>query len=308
MKRAIHGAVTAGLAVVTVLGAAAIARVQAAPARDSMVVTTEWVAQHLKDADLVLLHVGEKQDYDAAHLPGAQFLPREAFGIRDAESNLTLQLPPLPALVERLGALGVSDTTRVVLYFGTDWVTPTARAYVTFDYLGLGDRTSIMDGGLPAWRAEHRPVTADVVPPRAGRFTPRPRADIVADLSYVQSHLREPGTVVVDSRTPEFFAGEKPGSMPRAGRIPGARNIPFSSLVADDNKLKDAASLRAIFAEQGAVEGKSLITYCHIGQQASLGYFVAKYLGFPVRLYDGSFEEWSRHAELPVETGKESRD
>ena len=96
--------------------------------------------------------------------------------------------------------------------------------------------------------------------------------------------------------------------MPRAGRIPGARNVPFSSLVADDHKLKDTASLRAIFADQGAVEGKSLITYCHIGQQASLDYFVAKYLGFPVRLYDGSFEEWSRDAELPVETGKASRD
>ncbi len=174
MKRAIDGAVTAGLAVVIVLGGAVISRAHATPARDGMVVTTEWVAQHLKDADLVLLHVGEKQDYDAAHLPGAQFLPREAFGIRDAESNLTLQVPPVPALVERLGALGVSDTTRVVLYFGTDWVTPTARAYVTFDYLGLGDRTSIMDGGLPAWQAEHRPVTADVVPPRAGRFTPVP--------------------------------------------------------------------------------------------------------------------------------------
>lgn len=308
MKRAIHGAVTAGLAIVTVVGVAVTARAQAAPARDSMIVTTEWLAQHLKDADLLLLHVGEKKDYDAAHLPGAQFLPREAIGIRDAESNLTLQLPPVPALVERLGALGVSDTTRVVLYFGTDWVTPTARAYVTFDYLGLGDRTSIMDGGLPAWQAEHRPVTTDVVPPRAGRFTPRPRADVVADLAYVQSHLRAPGTVVVDSRAPEFFAGEKPGSMPRAGRIPAARNIPFSSLVTNDNKLKDMVSLRAIFAGQGAVEGKSVITYCHIGQQASLDYFVAKYLGFPVRLYDGSFEEWSRHAELPVETGKESRD
>lgn len=308
MKRAIHGAIAASLAVLSVLGTAVIAGAQAPAARGSMVVTTEWVAQHLKDRDLVLLHVGEKKDYDAAHLPGAQFLPRESFGIRDSDSNLTLQLPPVPALVERLGALGVSDTSRVVLYFGTDWVTPTARAYVTFDYLGLGDRTSIMDGGLPAWQAEHRPVTADVVPPRAGRFTPRPRSDVIVNLAQVRDHLRAPGTIIVDSRTPEFFSGEKPGSMPRAGRIPGARNIPFSSLVTDGNKLKDAASLRAIFGEQGAAGGKSLITYCHIGQQASLDYFVAKYLGFRVRLYDGSFEEWSRHAELPVETGKESRD
>lgn len=280
-----------------------IAGAQAPAIRESMVVTTQWVADHLKDADLVLLHVGDKKDYDAAHLPGARFLPREAFVAKDAESNLTLQLPPVATLVERLGALGVSDTSRVVLYFGTDWVSPTARAWLTLDYLGIGDRASIMDGGLPAWQAEHRPVTSEVVTPRAGKLTPRPRSEVVADLGYVRAHLDDAGTIVVDSRTPEFFSGDKPGMMPRAGRIPGAKNIPFSDLVAADNKLKDPAALRAIFREQGITAGKAVVTYCHIGQQASLDYFVARYLGFPTRLYDGSFEEWSRHTELPVATG-----
>jgi len=297
MKRAVHLALLA-----IALGAAAPAFVDA-QARASMVVTTDWVAQHLKDADLVLLHVGDKKDYDAAHLPGAQFLPREAFGVRDAEANLTLQMPAVGELVQRLAALGVSDSSRVVLYFGTDWVSPTARAWVTFDYLGLGDRTAIMDGGLPAWRAEQRPVTAEVAAPRAGRLTPRPRADVIADLAFVRSKLGAPDTVIVDSRTPEFFSGDKPGMMPRAGRIPGARSIPFSSLVTDDNKLRDVAALGALFGAQGVTAGKSVVTYCHIGQQASLDYFVAKYLGFAARLYDGSFEEWSRRSELPVTTG-----
>jgi thiosulfate/3-mercaptopyruvate sulfurtransferase len=271
--------------------------------RGSMVVTTGWVAQHLEDADLVLLHVGDRKDFDAAHLPGAQFLPREVFGVRDTDTDLSLQVPALDSLVRQLAALGVSSTSRVILYFGTDWVSPTARAWVTFDYLGLGDRTSIMDGGLPAWRAEQRPVTTDVVAPRAGRLAPHPRPDVIADLAFVRSKLGAADTVIVDSRTPEFFSGEKPGMMPRAGRIPGARNIPFSSLVTDDNKLRDAAALGALLGAQGVTPGKSVITYCHIGQQASLDYFVARYLGFPVRLYDGSFEEWSRRTELPVATG-----
>jgi thiosulfate/3-mercaptopyruvate sulfurtransferase len=279
-------------------------RAQAAPVHGSALVTTEWVAQHLKDPDLVLLQVGEQKDYDAAHLPGARFLPREAIGVRDGAENLTLQLPPVSSLVGALAALGVSDSSRVVLYFGTNWVTPTARAYVTLDYLGLGDRTSIMDGGLPAWQAERRPVTTEVAAPRAGHLTARPRADVIADLAYVRSHLEDPRTIIVDSRTPEFYTGEQAGSMPRGGHIPGARNVPFSSLVTDDNKLKDPAELRALLSAQGVTAGTSVVTYCHIGQQASLGYFVAKSLGFTVRLYDGSFEEWSRHAELPVTTGR----
>ncbi len=304
MKHAMKSAAAAAAVAALVIGAVATALAQPPRVRDTMVVTTAWVAQHLKDADLVLLQIGEKKDYDAAHVPGAQFLPREAFAMRDASANLTLQLPPVDTLVERFAALGVSDTSHVVLYFATDWVTPAARAWMTLDYLGLGDRASIMDGGLPAWQAEQRPVTADVRAPSAGRITPHPRADVIADLAFVQSHLRDPGTVVIDSRDPEFFAGEKPGMMPRAGRIPGARSVPFSSLVTDDNKLKDPAALRALLRDQGVTEGKSLVTYCHIGQQASLDYFVARYLGYPVRLYDGSFEEWSRHTELPVATGK----
>src|SRR5512141_572946 len=112
-----------------ILGPAAPLPAQPA-ARSAMLVTTSWVAEHLRDTDLVLLHVGQKKDFDAAHLPGAQFLPREAFGVEDKSANLTLQLPPVASLVERLAALGVSDTSRVVLYFGVDWVSPTARAYL----------------------------------------------------------------------------------------------------------------------------------------------------------------------------------
>ena len=303
MKRASCQSVSA--VAIVALSAALLSAQSVGRQPRSGLVTTEWVSQHLKDQDLVLLQVGEKKDYDAAHLPGAQFLPREVFGVRDQAANLTLQVPPANTLVAALAALGVSDSSRVVLYFGTDWVTPTARAYVTLDYLGLGDNTFIMDGGLPAWQAERRAVTTEVASPRVGRLTAHPRPEVVADLAYVQAHLQDAGTIIIDSRTPEFFAGEKPGSMPRAGRIPGARNVPFSSLVTDDNKLKDPASLRALLAAQGVTAGKSVITYCHIGQQASLDYFVAKSLGFPVRLYDGSFEEWSRHAALPVATGPE---
>jgi thiosulfate/3-mercaptopyruvate sulfurtransferase len=293
----------AGLA--ACLSVVAATSVAAGPVRSSMVVTTAWVSDHLRDPGLVLLHVGEKKDYDEGHLPGAQWFPREAFGVRDADSGLTLQLPPATALVARLESLGVSDTSRVVLYFGTDWVTPTARAYFTLDYLGLGDRTSIMDGGLPAWRAEHRAVTTDVVAPPRGRLIPHLRPELVASLDEIRATIGKSATALIDSRLPRFFDGTDPGSMPRAGHIPGARNLPFSTLIDADNRLKDVESLRRLYSDAGADGSRPVVTYCHIGQQASLGYFVARYLGFSARLYDGSFEEWSRLKELPVATGTE---
>jgi thiosulfate/3-mercaptopyruvate sulfurtransferase len=207
--------------------------------------------------------------------------------------------------VEAFEGLGVSDGSRIVLYFAKDWITPTTRVWFTLDYMGLGERTSILDGGMAAWVAAGHPVTKGVAPPPTarGRISPKPRPEIVADAEYVKANLAKPPVVVVDSRLPQFHDGREKGMMPRGGRIPGARSLPFDSLVGSDNRLKEKGELRELFTRAGVSEGATVVTYCHIGQQASLGYFAARYLGYRARLYDGSFEEWSRRAELPVEAG-----
>jgi len=247
--------------------------------------------------------VGDRKDFDAAHLPGARFLDREAISAPRTDDSLTLELPPVSTLVDRLEALGISNGSRIVVYFGTDWLTPTARAYFTLDYVGLGDRTSILDGGMPAWTAEGRPVTKDVTESPRGKITPRPRPEIVADAEFVKANLRNSSVVVVDSRLLQFYDGSDKGMMPRAGRIPGAKSIPFSSLAEDNGRLKDRDTLKQLFARAGATDGSTVVTYCHVGQQASLGYFVARYLGYSAKLYDGSFQDWSRRTDLPVESG-----
>ncbi len=286
-----------------------LALVFAAPAfgkaatRDSMIVTTAWLAEHLHDSSVVLLHVGDPKDYDSAHVPGARLVSLDMISVRGAASGLTLELPPLETLVERLESLGISDSSRIVICFGSDWVTPAARVYFTLDYAGLGDRTSLLDGGMRAWQREKRPVTAAVPAPSRGHLTVRPRPSAVADVDFMKAHLHDSQVVIVDSRLPQFYEGRAAGMMPRAGRIPGARSIPYESLLTSDNRLKQEAELRRLFASAGADERRTVVTYCHIGQQASLDYFVARYLGYPVRLYDGSFEQWSRLADLPVETG-----
>jgi len=268
--------------------------------RKSMIVSTAWLFSHLKDESLVLLQVGEKEEYLAGHIPGAQFITIADISTPRGE-GLALELPPLAQLKATFEKLGVTDKSRIVIYFSKDWVTPTARVFLTLDYLGFGDRTSILDGGLPAWRAEGKPLVTDVRAPKAGGFTPQPNKQLVVDAPWVSANSNKPGVRILDARARTFYLGQEAGRMPRGGHIPSALNIPFSSLVDEsNNKFKSAETLNQLFNTAGVKQEDSVTTYCHIGQQASLLYFVARYLGYDAHLYDGSFEDWSRRPELPV--------
>jgi len=273
--------------------------------RSSMIVSTEWLAKHLNDEHLVLLQVGDKKEYDVAHIPGAQYIQTSDISTPRGQ-GLILELPPLDQLKATFEKFGVSDKSRIVVYFSKDWVTPTSRVYFTLDYLGLGDRTSILDGGLPAWVAEKRPVTAEVRAPKPGTFTPNPNAALVVDASWVNSNLNKPGVAILDARDAKFYTGTEAGIMPRAGHIPSAKSIPFSTLVDDSNKFNTVEVLRGLFNAAGVKSKDSIATYCHIGQQASLLYFVARYLGYDAHLYDGSFQDWSNRSDLPVEKSQVS--
>jgi thiosulfate/3-mercaptopyruvate sulfurtransferase len=269
--------------------------------RESMIVSTEWLAKHLNDKSLVLLQVGEKDEYAAGHIPRAQFITVADISTPRGE-GLTLELPPAIQLKAVFEKLGISDKSRIVIYFSKDWVSPTARVFFTLDYLGLGDRTSILDGGLPAWRAEGRPVTTELITPTTGRINIRTNTELVVDSNWVSTNLNKKEVRILDARASQFYTGAEAGRMPRAGHIPSARNIPFSSLVEDGtNKFKSPDSLRKLFNDAEVNDNSQVATYCHIGQQASLLYFAARYLGYDVRLYDGSFEDWSRRSELPIE-------
>jgi len=278
-----------------------LAEAQTQKLNDSLIVTSDWLAKHLNDDSIVLLHVGEKDEYMSSHIPRAQFIQ-----LADISTprgiGLTLELPAVDQLKDTFEKLGVSDNSRIVIYFGKDWVTPTARVFMTLDYLGFGDRTSILDGGLPAWRAEGKPVTADLVEPKKGSLTPHPNSKLVVDAAWVKNNLDKPEVRILDARAPQFYTGAEQGRMPRGGHIPHAKNIPYSSLVEDsNNKFKSATALRDLFNAADVKPNSSVATYCHIGQQASLLYFVARYLGYDAHVYDGSFEDWSKRTELPVE-------
>jgi len=265
---------------------------------NSMLVSTAWLAEHLGDRTVVIINIGPRASYDAGHIPGARFL--EMSSISASGQPLTLELPPVEKLKSSFEELGVSDNSRIVICFLGNYVSPATRVFFTLDYLGLGKQTSLLDGGFEAWRTEGRTVTTDAPVIKRGAITPHPRPELVVDAAWVSANLSKPKVAIVDARAPEFYTGASAGRMPRAGHIPSAVNVPFSSLADEANKLKDSATLKKLFEEAGIKPGREVVSYCHIGQQASLIYFVAKYLGYDARLYDGSFEDWSRRSELPV--------
>jgi len=278
--------------------------IRASPSRaDSLLLTPSEVRDRIARGGVVLLHVGERADYNAGHIPGARFLPYESVSTPH-ETRPMLELPPLEKLDSLFESLGVSDNSRIVLYWSKGWYSPTTRVFLTLDYLGLGERTSILDGGLDAWRASNGPVTTEVTPLVRGLLTARPRADVVVDAESVRAAIGDARSVIIDARDARFYTGEATGMHAREGHVPSARNIPFTSLLDERGTFKSRAALDSLLTGVGAASGKRVITYCHIGQQATVVYFAARLLGREARLYDGSWEEWSRRSELPVERSR----
>jgi thiosulfate/3-mercaptopyruvate sulfurtransferase len=270
--------------------------------RDRMLCSPTWLSAHLRDPNLVLLEIGNRADYDKAHIPGARYLSLRS--LTEESNGVAYELPDVARLDSALASYGVTRDSRIILYFGSDWVSPTTRAWFTFDYLGLGERTSILDGGLPAWRAAGLPVTTEV--PSAVTPVPlalTPRAEAVATAEWIQGQLGKPRFRIVDARTWEFYRGLDAGSGSRPGHLPGARSLPFNTLFDDANRFLPDSALRRLFQAAGVSKGDQIVAYCHIGQQATAVVFAARMLGYDVRLYDGSFEEWSRGENLAVEGG-----
>jgi thiosulfate/3-mercaptopyruvate sulfurtransferase len=264
-----------------------------------MMVSGDWLAQHLNDPKIVILHVSrDRNAYDAGHIPGARFLPLTELAV--TREGILNELPPVDALKALFERAGVSDDSRVILY-GDVSVLPATRAYFTLDYLGHGDQAALLDGGLPRWKAESRMLVKDASDAKTGHFTPRVRAEVLAKIDSVKeiSSAAKPSplsAVLVDARTAEEYRGNTAAQeITRPGHIPGAANVFWMQGQAskDDMSLLGEAQLRKLYEAAGVTPDRPVVTYCNTGMQASQSYFTLKYLGYDVRMYDGSFSEWS---------------
>jgi thiosulfate/3-mercaptopyruvate sulfurtransferase len=280
--------------------------------RSEMIVSTGWLAAHLNDPKVVVLHVArEREHFDQGHLPGARFAGwGEITATRNGVPNELAPVADLQKLFERLG---IGNEARIVVY-GDNSGLSAARAYFTLDYLGHGERVALLDGGLEKWKAERRTTSTDKVEPKPARFTPHVRAsavtnlDVVRDFSWLATNVTSPSATLIDARPVEEYTGAKPGDgVPRGGHIPGAVNVFWmQNVLSKENPvLRSAAELRKLYEEAGAVAGRTVVTYCRTGGQASHAYFTLKYLGYDVVMYDGSFFEWSNTEGTPIVAGRE---
>lgn len=298
---------TAVLAASTAVAATGTLMAQANPsasqARSALLVEPAWLAAHLDDPNLVVLHVGRQADYDAGHIRGARLVSLGDVSERRGDNNT--EMLSNEALRERLAGLGISDDSRVVAYFGTaNMLTSTTRIVLTLDHAGLGDRSSVLNGGLPAWTQAGQAVTTEASPVRTGQLSPLKTKQVIVDAAYVREHASSPNMSVVDARTTAFYSGAQTGggreTPHKTGHITGAKSVPFNTISDDQTRLLKAEALRALFTDAGIKPGDTIIAYCHLGQQATATIFAARTLGHRVLLYDGSFEEWSRDPKNPV--------
>src|SRR5581483_1347571 len=249
------------------------------PVRPEMIVSTVWLAAHLNDPKVVILHVARtRTHYDEGHIPGARFVGwGEITTTRDGVPN---ELASVADLQELFARLGVGDDARIVLY-GDNSGLSAARAYFTLDYLGHGGR-------------------ADAVT----------NFDVVRDLSWTAANVPSPSVVLIDARPVDDYTGTIPGEgVPRGGHIPGAASVFWmQNLASKENPtLRSAAELRKLYEEAGVQHGRTIVTYCRTGAQASHSYFVLKHLGYDVVMYDGSFFECSHRQGAPVVAGRERK-
>ena len=272
---------------------------QAASPRDQLVVTPAWLASHAGDKNLVILHVGNEAGYNAGHIPGAHLVDAKILQVTSPE-GLSVEVPPPALLHQQLEALGISDGSHIVVYNETDEFQRATRVLFTLDVAGLGERSSLLDGGLAAWKTSGHAVSTMAAPVIPGHLAPLKIEPRVVDADFVKAHLKAPGYDLIDARAAVFYGGLI-AKVDGDGHIPGAKSLPYTSVTNSDGTLKSPEELKAMFTAAGVKPGDHVVAYCQVGGQSSAVVFAARTVGLQPQLYDGSFQDWSKR-KLPVET------
>ena len=275
-------------------------------------VSTEWLAAHLKDPDLRILDASwympaeardAKAEFAKAHIPNARFFDID--DVSDHRSDLPHMAPPVEKFMSRLRAMGVGDGHQVVVYDGSGLFSA-ARVWWLFKLMGQ-DNIAVLNGGLPKWLSEGRPVNDEEPLIRDRHMTVRRRAELVKDVTQVSSASKLGDYEIVDARAPERFRGDVPEPREglRSGHIPGAKNVFFKSLLNGDQTLKSPAEVKAIFEGAGVDLQKPVITSCGSGVTAAVLSLALEAIGKTDHsLYDGSWTEWGAFPTVPVATGE----
>ena len=273
-------------------------------------VTTEWLAEHRKDPEIRIVDASwylpamernGRTEYDVAHIPGAAFWDIDQ--IADPQSPLPHMLPTADDFATHMAGLGIGNDTKVVVYDGMGLFTA-ARPWWMLRTFGH-DHVAILDGGLPKWIAEGRPVTDRPIPERIASFSPNPRPELVRRMDDILRNLESGAEQILDARSAARFAGTEPEPRPncRPGHIPGSANLPFDHLVDPQSKtVLPANCLQGRFAKAGIDLDSPVVTTCGSGVTACVLALGLHLLGKEdVAIYDGSWSDWGTSSDTPVE-------
>ena len=275
-------------------------------------VSTDWLAEHMKDPDLRILDASTylpgvdrdgRTEYDTVHISGARFFDID--DVSDGRSDLPHMVPPIEKFMSRVRAMGVGDGHQIVVYDGSGLFSA-ARVWWLFRLMGQNN-IAVLDGGLPKWIAEGREVE-DLAPViRDRHMTVRFQNQMVRDVTQVSSASKLGTSQIVDARAAARFRGEEPEPREglRLGHIPNSRNVPFTDLLNDDKTMKTPDQTRAIFESAGVDLKKPIITTCGSGVTAAVLGLALERIGHDMwSLYDGSWTEWGMFPTVPVATGE----
>jgi thiosulfate/3-mercaptopyruvate sulfurtransferase len=273
-----------------------LALLAAAYAHPEQLVETDWVAAHANDANLRVVDM-RPNGYAAGHVPGAVYLSPVA--IRDANSPPTF-LPTPAAFEAMMASLGISDSTRVVVYDERGGIYA-ARLWWILNYYGHSN-VALMNGGWTKWTAENRPAPADAAPSRSAKFTAKPQPKWLATASDVVGAINKPGVKIIDARTAAEIEGKDLRNIKRGGFVPSSVPVYWEDLLDTQKKtFKPADELKKIYDDRGIAPGQEVIAYCQVGMRASVDLFALHLLGYDkLRNYYGAWEEWGNRDDLPI--------
>ena len=272
---------------------------------NEILVSTEWLEENLTDPLMVVLHYGNKAEFEKEHIPGARHVSVRELMV-DHEQGLRHELPEEQKIAQVLRSWGINTNSIIVICYDNENAIPMAtRLYFTMDYAGLAGQVAILNGGLTAWKSEERSMTQSATAFKEGNIEIKIKKEVLIYRDEILANLDNDLVTIVDARPEEQYSGKKKDhNSIRKGHIEGAINIPFSLLTTEDSphlfKTKD--DLRTLFEDHNIQAGSTIITYCGSGIWASPVYFAFRLLGYKVRFYDGSFQEWGNDESLPIQS------